>query len=509
MKYGLPKATIEQIRGVFARFPEIDKAVLYGSRAKGTYQTGSDIDLTLYCDALTPDLRDKIVDALDDLLLPYTIDLSLFDELDHAKLREHIERVGVVFYEQGKPVADIGEGWQIKSLGDVCDVIGGGTPSKDKAHASFYTGDIRWATVRDMKTDLISETEFKITPEAVKASATNIIPKGNVIIATRVGLGKVCRIEYDTAINQDLRGIIPKEASRITVPFLFWWMKSVAPVIVKEGRGATVQGVTLPFIKSLPIPLPPLSEQKRIVSILDEAFEGIATAIANAKKNLANAREVFESTLQSELANREGSWVHTKLGEEINLLTGFPFKSVNYTNSDMDVRLLRGDNIIQGSLRWDDVKRWPAIDAGIYKRYYLDEGDIVLAMDRPWVNAGLKRAQIASEDLPCLLVQRTARIRVMGNLDSRFLLYLINSQEFITHILGVQTGIGVPHISGQQIKDFQFFKPPLNQQHLIVAKLDALSTETKKLESIYQQKLTTLDQLKKSILNQAFSGQLH
>lgn len=102
MKYGLPKTTIEKIRGVFARFPEIDKAVLYGSRAKGNYQAGSDIDLTLYGDALTPDLCDKIANELDDLLLPYTIDLSLFDELDHVKLREHIERVGVTFYEKAK-----------------------------------------------------------------------------------------------------------------------------------------------------------------------------------------------------------------------------------------------------------------------------------------------------------------------------------------------------------------------------------------------------------------------
>jgi uncharacterized protein len=100
MKYGLTEVTVDKIHSVFARFPEIDKAVLYGSRAKGNFKTGSDIDLTLYGEALTPDLRATIAAALDDLLLPYTIDLSIFDELNHAKLREHIERVGVVFYER-------------------------------------------------------------------------------------------------------------------------------------------------------------------------------------------------------------------------------------------------------------------------------------------------------------------------------------------------------------------------------------------------------------------------
>jgi len=100
MKYGLTETTVEKIQGVFARFPSIEKAVLYGSRAKGNFKTGSDIDLTLYGATLTPDLRALIADALDDLLLPYSIDLSLFDTLDHAELRKHIERVGVVFYER-------------------------------------------------------------------------------------------------------------------------------------------------------------------------------------------------------------------------------------------------------------------------------------------------------------------------------------------------------------------------------------------------------------------------
>lgn len=100
MKFGLTEKTIKKIRGVFSRFPEIEKAVLYGSRAKGNFRTGSDIDLTLYGEALTSVLRSTIAAALDDLLLPYTIDLSVFDELNHADLREHIERVGMVFYER-------------------------------------------------------------------------------------------------------------------------------------------------------------------------------------------------------------------------------------------------------------------------------------------------------------------------------------------------------------------------------------------------------------------------
>ena len=100
MKYGLTETTVEKICAVFARFPEIEKAILYGSRAKGNFKTGSDIDLTLCGESLTSGLCSTIASALDDLMLPYTIDLSVFNELNHAKLREHIERVGVLFYER-------------------------------------------------------------------------------------------------------------------------------------------------------------------------------------------------------------------------------------------------------------------------------------------------------------------------------------------------------------------------------------------------------------------------
>jgi predicted nucleotidyltransferase len=100
MKHGLSEATVEKISSVFARFPQVEKAVLFGSRAKGNFKTGSDIDLTLYGEQLTSRLCATIASELDELLLPYTIDLSVFDELNNAKLSEHIERVGVVFYQR-------------------------------------------------------------------------------------------------------------------------------------------------------------------------------------------------------------------------------------------------------------------------------------------------------------------------------------------------------------------------------------------------------------------------
>ena len=186
-------------------------------------------------------------------------------------------------------------GWHTKQLGDICRLIGGGTPSKGKME--YYAGNIPWATVRDMRSEVITETECKITKEAVKSSATNVIPMGNIVIATRVGLGKVCLLGQDTAINQDLRGIVPIDPKILSVRFLFWWLISITDSIVAEGTGATVQGVKLPFVRSLQAPVPPLAEQRRIVGILDEAFEEIATAKANAEKKLAKLEELKKSLL--------------------------------------------------------------------------------------------------------------------------------------------------------------------------------------------------------------------
>jgi len=244
------------------------------------------------------------------------------------------------------------------------------------------------------------------------------------------------------------------------------------------------------------------------VEILDEAFEGIDRTIANTKKNLANARELFESYRNSTLTQKDTEWKETTLGAEIDLMTGFPFKSNQYTESDQSIRLLRGDNIVQGLLRWDDVKKWSESEVNEFLIYQLKEGDVVLAMDRPWVKAGLKHAMISKNDLPCLLVQRTACLRGIKNLSNRFLMYLIGSHAFIQHILSNQTGIGVPHISGKQIQSFRFLKPSFSEQNFISDNLDELRSTTQRLEAIYQQKLAALNELKQSILQKAFTGEL-
>ena len=204
------------------------------------------------------------------------------------------------------------EGWKLKLLGEVCKIIGGGTPSKK--NRSYYSGQIPWATVRDMNCDILKSTDHYITENGLKNSSSKLIPSGNIIIATRVGLGKVCILDQDTAINQDLKGLIPL-SENLYIPFLFNWYKFIGHQVEKDGVGLTVKGVKLDYVKKLQIPIPPLSEQQQIVSILDEAFEAIDQAKANIEKNIQNAEELFQSKLNQIFSQKGEGWEEKELGE--------------------------------------------------------------------------------------------------------------------------------------------------------------------------------------------------
>ncbi|WP_437675017.1 restriction endonuclease subunit S [Sorangium sp. So ce131] len=166
-------------------------------------------------------------------------------------------------------------------------------------------------------------------------------------------------------------------------------------------------------------------------------------------------------------------WPEVVLGDHVDLLTGFPFKSRQYSSQETDIRLLRGDNIAQGYLRWDGVKRWPRGDAGPYRKFFLEAGDVVVAMDRPWIEAGLKWAAVGEHDGPLLLVQRVARLRGRDGLATRFLRYVIAAPEFVAYVKSITTGVNVPHISGPDIKKYRFHLPPVKIQHHIADVLSA------------------------------------
>lgn len=388
--------------------------------------------------------------------------------------------------------------WQTKKLGEVCEVIGGGTPSK--ANSKYYNGDILWATVRDLKYDVVEETEHKITKDAVKNSSTNIIPKGNVIIATRVGLGKVCIIKHDTAINQDLRGIVPNNLSELTVGYLFQWLKSVSHLIEQEGTGATVQGVKLSFIKSLTIPLPPLPEQKRIVEILDAVFNNVAKAKENAEKNLKNARELFDSTLQNIFANPGPDWEEKTLGEVcITGSGGTPLKAHKEYYENGTIPWLLSGEVYQGKI--NNAKNF-ITEKGLANssaRLFPPNTVLVAMYGATAGQVGILKFEASTNQAVCGILPN-------NNFIPEFLYYCFLSKK--NELINKAVGGAQPNISQIKIKNTYIPIPPLPEQKRIVAKLDALSKQTRKLEDIYQKKLDALEELKKSVLQKAFNGEL-
>lgn len=394
--------------------------------------------------------------------------------------------------------------WKKKNLGDVCRVIGGGTPPKD--NAAFYAGNIPWATVRDMRADVITETECKITPEAVKSSATNVIPAGNVVIATRVGLGKVCLLGQDTAVNQDLRGIVPLDLNTLLVRFLYWWLKNIADVIVAEGTGATVQGVKLPFVKSLQIPLPPLPEQHRIVAILDAAFDHIATARANCEANLLNARAIFESHLQAVFTQRGDGWERTTLGKATGGIFTGPFGSLLHKSDYVSngIPLVNPAHITEVGIEPDFLKTVSKETAKRLKSYIMRTGDIVIAR-----RGEMGRCALVTEvENGWVCGTGSFYIKPSNRCDTRYLVRFLRSESCKAKLESIAGGTVMPNLSNTALSNLPIDLPSTKKQAAIVDGIDELHAETQRLEFLYQRKRQALDDLKKSLLHQAFGGLL-
>ena len=245
-----------------------------------------------------------------------------------------------------------------------------------------------------------------------------------------------------------------------------------------------------------------LTEQRRIVGILDEAFEGLATAKANAEQNLQNARALFESHLQAVFTQRGDGWVEKRLEEVCGLQNGFAFKSSTFKPSGAPI--LRISNIQDG--RIDADNRLVFFDPKDYRenldRYRIVEGDLLIAMS----GATTGKLGFNTERTVYYLNQRVGKFEPSDKLNKRFLYHFLSTK--VEENLRISAGAAQPNLSTEQIKGFILPLPSVDEQERIVDALETLSEETQRLESLYQRKLAALDALKNSLLHRAFSGQL-
>lgn len=249
-----------------------------------------------------------------------------------------------------------------------------------------------------------------------------------------------------------------------------------------QSHSTGIRNLKFDEYKKIHIPLPPLPEQHRIVAILDEAFASITKAKANAEQNLKNARELFESYLQSVFANKGEGWEEKKLGECFKLKSGDGLIS-KMMSAGGTYPVFGGNGI-----------------AGLHDNYNLSGSNVIIGR----VGALCGNVRHLTEKI--WLTDNAFRIvDFMFEFDHSYLTYLLNYKN----LRSFARQAAQPVISNSSLKDVLLvFPKEISQQQSIVKKLDALSAETKNMEAIYQQKLNDLEELKKSILQKAFNGEL-
>ena len=257
------------------------------------------------------------------------------------------------------------------------------------------------------------------------------------------------------------------------------------------------------LLKELQIKYPTLDEQKRIVAKLDEAFVGLAKAKENAEKNLQNARALFESHLENIFTQRGKGWVEKRLKEVCEKITDGTHQTPKYFNEG--IVFLSSRNVTSGTIDWENIKY---IDTKqhleMHKRVAPRRDDILLAK-----NGTTGVAAIVDRDTVFDIYVSLAHLRALDVIRPRFLLHFINSPVAKLQFNRRLKGIGVPNLHLEEIREVCIAYPsdPKVQDH-VAAALDELAEETQRLARLYEQKLEALESLKKSILHEAFSGNL-
>ena len=298
--------------------------------------------------------------------------------------------------------------------------------------------------------------------------------------------------------------------SQLLPRFLFYGVNSHLKAIEDVTGYATVKHLSSKQILNIHFPHPPVPEQRRIVGILDEAFAGIATAKAHAEKNLQNARALFESHLNAVFTQRGDGWVEDNLQELTTKIgSGATPRGGAKSYKSEGISLVRSLNVHDSGFRYENLAFIDEDQADKLANVVLEARDVLLNI----TGASVARCCIVAENvLPARVNQHVSILRPRADmLDSEFLHYLLISKPYKDRLLetGEAAGATRQAITKSQIQSFRVAHPKtLDEQQTIAAKLDDIRSETQRLEFIYQRKLAALDELKKSLLHQAFSGEL-
>jgi type I restriction enzyme S subunit len=305
--------------------------------------------------------------------------------------------------------------------------------------------------------------------------------------------------------------IVLRPGDKLTNQFLYYYLlqDSFRDAGIRTMSGAVGhKRVSKEFVERFPIPLPPLTEQKRIVAILDEVFAGFATAIANAEKNIRNARALFESHLESVFRQRGNGWVEKPLETVASILNGYAFKSTDFSAQE-GAKCVKITNVGVREFVSNSESYLPSRFLAGYKSVSVKKGAIVLALTRTIIAEGLKVAIVPDEYDGALLNQRVASITPDDKqLNGAFLFAFFSTQTVIDYVKERVNTLMQPNMSVTDLRSMPIPMPPREKQDLITEQLDRLRAETQHVASIYRQKLAAISELKQSLLRRAFTGEL-
>ena len=391
-------------------------------------------------------------------------------------------------------------GWQTKKLSEVLVRTETINPVLEPDEEFDY---IDVSSVSN-KTFQIEDTQLLKGKDA-PSRARKLVRTNDILFATiRPTLQRIAIVpeHFDKQVCSTGYFVMRPQAS-LNHKFLYYYLFGDGFMSRMEAlqKGASYPAVTDAEVKSQEIALPPLPEQHRIVSILDEAFAGIATATANAEKNLVNARELFESYLQSVFSNKGVDWVERTL-KELTTHLGDGLHGTPKYKADGDYYFINGNNLIDGIIELKSNTKRVSIDEYNKHKKNLTDRTVLVS-----INGTLGNIAFYNNE-KIILGKSACYFNMIESIDKSYIKYVLSSPYFVTYAHKEATGATIKNVSLKTMREFIVPLPPLAQQQTIVKKLDALKAETKRLEAIYQQKLVALAELKKSILNQAFSGQL-
>lgn len=291
--------------------------------------------------------------------------------------------------------------------------------------------------------------------EPVKMASSN-----DILISVRAPIGAINYAKEDCCIGRGLAAITP-DNSKVSSEFIFWLLKGKREELNRKGTGSTFKAIGRKVLEEMLIPDISLKEQREYSTILERVHRIIWVRKLELQEldKLIKAR--FVELFGDPTTNTKG-WEIEKAEKHIDLLSGFPFDSSHYT--ECGIKICGGLIIMPQRIDWDSCKYWSSIEG--FEEYTLRENDIVMALDRPWISEGFKVAMVDEDELPALLIQRTARIRAV-DINQHYLMYCFILGGFDNHCN--VTGSLVPHISAKDIRSFPIMLPSIELQEQFAA----------------------------------------